>query len=723
MSLNLRHTALYLAFLAIVLAATVVAVVGVGYLFWMVHFNRLAEIGKPKTDEFPIIANVSPQSFQRLGQILTARKSSFINFDRKKVPGTVRIAAFGDSFTYGDEVEDGSDYPAQLQKMLREYGVANVEVLNFGSSWYSFGQAYTMWNEVGREFDPDYLLFGPQTLHPDRETRFNHSQGSSPYYIHSRYVLDGSGVRLVDVPGDTYSEKFGNYYSFIPDSRVLKYDRNDPAFVAGALPKGQQFGNAFYYDGRSEFDEAVEIQRRLFQLMRSSGESVLAAGYSGDGPVRRATRDLIGGNFCITEFDRETDFPYTAPWGHNSPTGNALLARQYLSALLKRQIDAKILHTEDLDNNTSVPVIEGQLSSTDQIHIKLGGADAGIFTPVFPLNSAQKRPSFLREDGIASLIGFKAPENSILDGIFLASHAEIQAAGPVRLVVQSAKGGQSADLGKMRPIAQGVNLAYRDLPGLEVRSTAYGDRRVVLNEADLSRVVGDISSNARLTVTVGDKAVLEGSGEGEAGIFVLRPVDAELLVIRSTASGDLSAGHDEEEGNVEFELERGTDRLLIPIAQWWVEHRRLDPPSECPDYSASLIVIDQSKLVAAKGAEKIVITASGDEFNGPPQIRVYSNGKLAGEAYVSAAHNANQWQSFTFANNSTEQTRLLQIELANEKTGDETKRNLFIKGVSVGSQELRLEEGKTPGFASIGIAGQPRPIYSGSLVFLIHPKD
>src|ERR1700690_2818068 len=53
---------------------------------------------------------------------------------RPPAPGVFRIGAIGDSFTWGEEVVAGYDYPSLLQRLFRDEGFANVEVLNLGSS-------------------------------------------------------------------------------------------------------------------------------------------------------------------------------------------------------------------------------------------------------------------------------------------------------------------------------------------------------------------------------------------------------------------------------------------------------------------------------------------------------------------------------------------------------------------------------------------------------------
>src|SRR5262249_37094958 len=151
-----------------------------------------------------------------------------------------------------------SDYPDQLANLLRQAGM-KVEVLNFGNKWYGFGQSFILWDEVGRTYDLDYILLGPATFIPDRDTRFNHTRGASPYYLHSRFVLEGNNLRRLDVIGDTYRERLDSYYSFFTPWRYIRYDRNVPPFLAAALPAGRDLDNPFYYDRHSEWEEATSI--------------------------------------------------------------------------------------------------------------------------------------------------------------------------------------------------------------------------------------------------------------------------------------------------------------------------------------------------------------------------------------------------------------------------------------------------------------------------------
>lgn len=709
MTQSLRRGILYLTFFALLLAATAAMAIVIDYVFWRAYVGELRDTERPRAATFETIPNVPAETLNRLGRIFTDKKSSFVNFERRKPPGVIRIGAFGDSFTYGDEVDEKSDYPAQLQRILREAGLPNVEVLNFGTSWYGFGQTHIMWNEVGRYFDLDYILLGPVTLFPERDTRFNHTDGLSPYYQHSRYILDKQGLRLIDAPGQTFSERFDSYYGFIPDRRFLLYDRGDPAFLAALLPQGSYVGNPFYYDKRDVREEAADIHRRLLQDMDRTGTPVIAAFYPWvDKPATQ------GENLCLTQFKQLLKFPYRAQYDHNSSTGTARLARQYLAVLRGQAIDARIMHTVDLSKDVTLPSVKETLASFDGVYIRLDGADAGLFAPSYPSLSRAKSPSFLREDKVKSLVALKAPQDSVLDGIFLAFPADISATAPVSIVMQSSEGTKTAALGALRPLADGINLGQADLPGLEIRDTSFGDRRITVNASGLAGIIDKIPANAQLQVMVSDKIALEGSNAEAAGKFVLRAPDAQLLIIRSANGHDLSADRGVDKGNIDLVLQRGAETVSIPVARWWMEQRQLEPAAGC-----------SIKPLSIPTPVTIAVTAAGDQFDGPPQMRVYLDDKPVGDAQVTAVHNTGEWQTFIFSAQSEGPPATLRLALVNDKfdAASLRDRNLYIRSVTVGPQTLRLEDGVNSEGSPVKTSDGSRAVFSGSLAFPLDLGD
>jgi len=75
-----------------------------------------------------------------------------------KAPGVLRIAIFGDSFTFGEEVSDDETFAHQLERL-----VPGVEVLNFGVHGYGHDQELLYLREALPLYHPDIVLVGHVT--------------------------------------------------------------------------------------------------------------------------------------------------------------------------------------------------------------------------------------------------------------------------------------------------------------------------------------------------------------------------------------------------------------------------------------------------------------------------------------------------------------------------------------------------------------------------------
>ena len=73
------------------------------------------------------------------------------------IPGarTLRVAAFGDSFTYGNEVADNDTWTVALEKADKD-----LEALNYGVGGYGVDQAFLRYQLEGSALHPDVVLIG-----------------------------------------------------------------------------------------------------------------------------------------------------------------------------------------------------------------------------------------------------------------------------------------------------------------------------------------------------------------------------------------------------------------------------------------------------------------------------------------------------------------------------------------------------------------------------------
>lgn len=89
------------------------------------------------------------------------------DLDEAKAPGTLRILALGDSYTFGDHVDTEEAYPARLEEALElRLRRVPVEVVNAGVNGFGILDEIALWRKAGSRLDPDAVLltFSPNDI-------------------------------------------------------------------------------------------------------------------------------------------------------------------------------------------------------------------------------------------------------------------------------------------------------------------------------------------------------------------------------------------------------------------------------------------------------------------------------------------------------------------------------------------------------------------------------
>jgi len=109
-------------------------------------------------------AGVGPGSikFNQNYVFLNSDNMRDINYNIEKEEGTIRVAAIGDSFTFGSGVKDvNKTYSAVLEKLLNEkYPSKNIEVLNFGIPGYDSIDELKVIRDKAMKYNPDIIIIG-----------------------------------------------------------------------------------------------------------------------------------------------------------------------------------------------------------------------------------------------------------------------------------------------------------------------------------------------------------------------------------------------------------------------------------------------------------------------------------------------------------------------------------------------------------------------------------
>ena len=80
------------------------------------------------------------------------------DFAIEKAKGTIRIMFYGGSSVFDAESTKDNDWPHRIERILKEKGYTNIEVINAGIPGYaSFDAVGTLFSE-GHIFSPDYVL-------------------------------------------------------------------------------------------------------------------------------------------------------------------------------------------------------------------------------------------------------------------------------------------------------------------------------------------------------------------------------------------------------------------------------------------------------------------------------------------------------------------------------------------------------------------------------------
>jgi hypothetical protein len=559
-----------ISFVLMYCAYLVLFFLAVDYVFfWRPFVGELREHDNLLKRQLITHEHVDRITAMRLGRISPIyKKSSFVHFSQSKEQNIIRVCAFGDSFTYGTEVDQTHDFPSLLQQLFHKNDIENIEVINFGHGGHGFHQAYIMWDSVGRRFDCDYILLGPSCFQANRDTRFNHASLRNPYYVHSRYIIDGNDVKLVDAIGDNYQELFENYFKFTPRWKYLRYDRNPPSILQALIPKGRTLKNIFYYYDGPENQEAFETYEILLRKLSESDAQVVL-GHKKQEIVDIGKR-IKKNNFASVKFNNKirSKFPYIAPKGHNSAWGNQLVAESFYAQIVDQEENKlTILKTSDIEREGKALGIRHKrpLSSYDRIDVIFEEIPVGFFVTASGIykERGEGSPTDLKDSETVSFLAFKNATTSLLDAAFVPLDFTLQPGSDVVLRIRNASKTEDHLLGKVRMVDRNLNIGVVDLP----RDVFKTDNKIKLlgnNKFPKEKLIRNAS---KISILVDNSPVLKGLRQKNS--IVLMPVKGILRRIRAGESSYVDIHKLKSSGIIKLVLQHPEDGVVgVPIAKW-----------------------------------------------------------------------------------------------------------------------------------------------------------
>ena len=314
-----------------------------------------------------------------LGWVFTSESNSAgmrddREYKRVSPPGMIRISAFGDSFTYGQDVALGETWEKQLGILA-----PSMEILNYGVGAYGLDPAYLRYLQVGTEYHPHIVFIGYMSENIARNVnvfrpfysaaygdviftkpRFKVNQGKlvllknpiSTFEDHERFLLHDTEV-LAKLGENDYHYQT-NYtkgsFDFLPSVRLTK--------LFWSTIKNKRLNQIFQQDGMyNVHSEAYEVTLRIFDVfyrkVLENGGMPIVLIFPDLNDLSRSRQkqerryapllkyfhgqgyrfiDVLG---AVEPYESYyTIAELTRAWGHYSPLGNKIIA-EYISAQLK----------------------------------------------------------------------------------------------------------------------------------------------------------------------------------------------------------------------------------------------------------------------------------------------------------------------------------------------------------------------------------------------------
>ncbi len=476
--------------------------------------------------------------YNSLGWYGTDRRSAPLKYMQRKSPGVIRIGAFGDSWTFGDEVSVGLDFPSQLEGLFRTRGSPNVEVLNFGGSGFGFHQEFKLWDEFAKTFQLDFIIIGPVCFQIERDNTLWSGQESYPAAIHGRYYLEENNLKFIDAPwGLNLVDRFDRFFGFLSGFKYLRYDRTRPYFVHFISKKEKPLDNPFYYTQLDDVDEQNLIEKKMYETLLHTYGQVVTLNI--DPRVVGFTSELQGASVSQS-YSPQFRFPFWRK-AHPSAAGYQNLAEAYYDMLTGREKIQQLL----FEFKAATPVANtARLTNLDNFRngsVYMDNQKAGdlVYADNFKTTDDPDKLVDFNDGNISALIGVSNQFGSFSDSVFFPlKESEFIKSGGLQLIRETNGLKTSFPLEPPRLLSSNVGILHFSLPGI------FRERRTETNSDEIYWKTDEfdkfLQSNLKIfrnrgdiwTIRFGSKNIIDIVNDLN-GTLLLKPSDGKKIIFRS----------------------------------------------------------------------------------------------------------------------------------------------------------------------------------------------
>ena len=457
--------------------------------------------------------------------------SSYTLHDGQKPKGVTRIGIFGCSFVKGSEAASGQDFPSQLQRLFERDGCDRIEVLNFGVGAFGVQQSYLLWQYLAQSFDLDVTIYDLYGFHRERDNTF--IMLDTMYApVHARHVLEGDGLRLIEVTGADRRDAAARYFSLRPAWEYLRFDTKAPPQIRALLPKGRDLKiNPFYYRSDTHA-EVAEIYRRIFADIGAKSKSFLVLVNDDNSEsllaVAGGERAFSSVRTSSEEYTWRRSGLFRAPKNHPSALGYNVLAQE-TKGILSGSSSVAVPEFEIVSSPSQGGFSQRStdLSSFAQVYLTMAGHPAGVF--VKTLDDRNVTPYSFGSHGATALLDVSGTKNPL----FIASRKPIP---PGELWLEFSMRGRPihVEIGQVATFDGGfVGVADSQW------KTVKGEGWSLFARREVGATAVEISSDDRVEdvrLGVGEMALLRGdvtpSRFGKRHQLIWKPALGDLITTR-----------------------------------------------------------------------------------------------------------------------------------------------------------------------------------------------